>query len=260
MDSRSDEYTEAFFAAQERSALLADKLYQHFHGRSLADEITDEEFERRLKMLETGVEETTTIPELTQEEIEAFAQMDVMQDPTHRVFEYRVDFDRPNHFDMAMALKEVWLFPEVQATLLTLYHSGTANTTDTTSAVTDLVRGLRERRGIVFFAVTENHEPVDLHAYETSVALRKAGVVPLYDMPYHAAMVKLWWATEQTKNPAELIDLMQTNIVGEVDESRIHRDDVEELKKLYTASYAPIQQAYSQRAAQDIFWESHFRK
>jgi len=260
MDSRGDEYAEAFVGAQERSALLADQLYQHFHGKSLADEITDEEFERRLKALETGTEEDVAIPTLTQEEIEAFAQMGVMSDPTHKVFEYRVNLDRSNHFDMAMALKEIWLFPEVQAVLLTLYHSGTANTVDPNSAVTDIIRGLRERRAITFFAVTENHEPVDLHAYETSVALRKAGTVPLYDMPYHPAMVKLWWAVEQTKNPAELIDLMLTNLVGEIDESRIYREDIEELKQIYTASSEPIQRAYAQREGKSFFWESYFRK
>ena len=250
----------AFVAAQERSALLADKLYQHFHGRSLADEITDAKFERRIKELETGTEETVVIPTLTQDEIEAFAQMDVMSDPTHKVFDYRVDVDRPNHFDMVMAFKEIWLFPEVQAVLLTLYHSGTANTTDSNSAVTDIVRGLRERRGITFFAVTENHEPVDLHAYETSVALRKAGVIPLYDMPYHPAMVKLWWAVEQTRNPSELINLMLTNMVGEIDESRIYREDIGELKQLYASSSVPIQQAYAQRGDKSIFWESYSRK
>ena len=267
MDSRSEEYAQALAASLNRSIEIADRLYQYLHGgKSIADLVTDEQFGQVLKAIQDGTFTSfdsflKPATPLTDEELAAeFANMNVMQDPLHRVFEYRVDLDRPNHFDMAMALKEIWLFPEARATLLTLYHSGTANTIDSNSAVTTIVSGLRERRGMALFAVTETGEPVDLHAYETSVALREAGLIPLYDMPKDAAMVKLWWATEQTNNPVELIDLMLRNLVGEIDENRIHREDIDKLKKLYQDSWAPIQQAYTQRAPESIFWESWFRR
>lgn len=144
---------------------------------------------------------------------------------------YVVSMDRTDHSSIR---KDLWGHEPTRAILLELYHSGTANTTDSPLAIHNLVKQMRqERPGLVFFAGTENHEPVDLHAYETSVKLREAGVVPLYDMPSWVARTKLRWAVKQSQAPQDMIDLMLKNQVGEIDESRIHWDDINELKKLY---------------------------
>lgn len=259
MDSRSQEYAEAVIRANERALDLADKLHVQLYGKSLADLVSDEDYQRQIRELTTGVPEPEEVRQLSDEDLEAFKNMDVMVDPYHKVFEYRVDMAQPNHFDM-LALKEIWLFPEVKAVLLTLYHSGTANTTDPVSSVAQLVQGLRERRGLVFFAVTENDEPIDLHAYSTSVELRKAGVIPLYDMPYYAAQVKLQWAVKQSEHPAEIIKLMLNNLVGEIDEHRIHREDIEELQELYRQTWETMQQILSTRTTEQVFWESYSKK
>lgn len=182
-----------------------------------------------------------------------------MNEPVIRVAEYQVNLDRLDHFDIA-GFREIWRFPHIQAVLLTLYHSGTANTTDQNTAIVDLVRDFIDRRGIVFFAVTENDEPTDLHAYETSVALREAGVVPLYDIPFYAAMVKLKWATEQTEHPAELIDLLLTNMVGEIDQSRIYPEDIGKLKQLYTQNFETRQAILQTQPPEKVFWTSYFYK
>lgn len=259
MDVRSQEYAEVVFKANERALDIADRLHIHFYGKSLADLVSDDDYQRQIRELTTGVAHPEKVKELSTVELEEFEKMDVMVDPHHKVFEYRVDVAQPNHLDM-LALKEIWLFPEVQTVLLTLYHSGTANTIDPLSSVAQLVQGLRKRRGIVFFAVAENGEPIDLHAYDTSVELRKAGVVPLYDMPYYAAQVKLRWAVEQTQDPTEVIELMLKNVVGEIDECRIHREDIGELQELYRQTGDTMQQILSTRTKKQVFWESYYKK
>lgn len=259
MDMRSQEYAEAVIKASERALDIADRLHIHFYGKSLADLVSDEDYQRQIRELTTREVEPEKVTELSTDELEVFEKMDVMADPEHKIFEYRVDVAQPNHLDM-LALKEIWLFPEVQTVLLTLYHSGTANTVDPISSVAQLVQGLRERRGIVFFAVVENDEPIDLHAYETSVALRQAGVVPLYDMPYYAAQVKLRWAVEQSQDPSKVIELMLKNVVGEIDERRIHREDIEELQELYRQTWESMRQILSTRMKKQTFWESYFKK
>lgn len=112
-----------------------------------------------------------------------------------------------------------------------LYHSGTANTEKLELSVSHLVNKLRVERDIIFFGVTENGEPVDLHSYETSVRLREAGVVPLYNMQVKVALAKLQLVASNTNT--HIIDEMLDDKVGEIDESQIITEDIEKLKKLY---------------------------
>ncbi|MFO0970862.1 MAG: asparaginase domain-containing protein [Candidatus Saccharimonadales bacterium] len=120
---------------------------------------------------------------------------------------------------------------DVQAVLLILYHSGTANTLTPSQSVAELVEKLRKEKGVVFFGVTETGEPTDLRKYETSVALREAGVVPLYDMLPAVAVEKLRLLSRDPQN--NLIFGMLQNRVGEIDETCIVGDDVRALGKLY---------------------------
>ncbi len=148
------------------------------------------------------------------------------------ILEFRADVDEEDPLNL-LALKDRKGLEKAKAALLVLYHSGTANTNGTDNAIDNLVKNIRDQHDVVFFAVTENGEPVDLHAYETSVKLREAGVVPLYDMPRQVAYEKLAWAVGKSEDPSEMIDLMLTNLVGEIDEERIHPEDIHKLKDLY---------------------------
>lgn len=144
------------------------------------------------------------------------------------VIEYPVNIVRSNHQDFIDYVKQ----NNVKAVLLVLYHSGTANTENPDLSVAELVKDLRETNGVVFFGVTENGEPVDLHSYETSVKLREAGVVPLYNMNKAVALAKLQMVADGS--PHQIMDSMLTNNVGEIDETRINSEDIGKSKKLYT--------------------------
>ena len=144
------------------------------------------------------------------------------------VVEYPVNVVRNDHKDFLDYVKQ----RDVKAVLLVLYHSGTANTEKSELSVAELVKNLREQNSIVFFGVTENGEQVDLHSYETSVKLREAGVVPLYNMNKAIALAKLQMVADGS--PRQIIDRMLTNIVREIDETRIISEDIEDLRRLYT--------------------------
>lgn len=101
------------------------------------------------------------------------------------------------------------------AVLFKLYHSGTANTTDPKSSVSKLVANLN-KKGIVCFGATETGEPTDLHAYETSLALLKSGMVPLYDMLYPVAIHKLKLLDLKNLSSKEITSRMLKNYVGEI--------------------------------------------
>ena len=126
----------------------------------------------------------------------------------------------------------VGLHEDTTAIILNLYRCGTANTTKPGKSVLDLVHYMRVLQRIVCFGVTENGQPVDLHAYETSVKLREAGVVPLYNMLRDVALVKLYLLGTSLSR-TELINAMLKNEVGEIDESLINEDDIEALLQLY---------------------------
>ncbi len=145
------------------------------------------------------------------------------------VMEYAVNVVRPNHDEFLEYIDS----HDVRAVLLTLYHSGTANTENPSLSVSELVTRLRQEKGITFFGVAENGEPVNLRAYETSIKLREAGVVPLYDMPRAVAFAKLKLVDGQAKG-SQLIYEMLSDQAGEIDESRVIKADVDNLVSLYT--------------------------
>jgi len=142
---------------------------------------------------------------------------------------YNVNLVRANHQGLLKYLSG----HEVKGIILNLYHSGTANVEKQGESVAELVEKLRTERGIVFFGVTENGEPVDLHAHETSIQLREAGVVPLYDMLRDVAFAKLRLMDESASS-AQLIEAMLHNDVGEIDEQSIVAKDIAALKRLYS--------------------------
>jgi len=141
---------------------------------------------------------------------------------------YDVNIVSTDHTNL---LTKVALHENTKAVIINLYRCGTANTETPGQSVTDLITYFRTEKNITCFGVTENGEPVDLHAYETSVKLRKAGLVPLYDMYRDVAIEKLYLTDKDT--PQELIRYMLTSFAGEIDESRINKDDIEALINLY---------------------------
>lgn len=115
--------------------------------------------------------------------------------------------------------------------LLILYHSGTANTDLPESSVAKLVKKLRQEKGIIFFAVSENGEPINLKSYETGIALLKAGVIPLYNISRIVAKRKLQLL--HVSSAPNLITEMLKNQVGELDESMVSPTEIKKLKLLY---------------------------
>ncbi len=127
------------------------------------------------------------------------------------VLEYEVNVIRNDHknlFDLVFKLKP-------KAIVFRLYHSGTANTTDSKSSVSKLVKSLT-KMGIVCFGATETGESTDLHLYESSVELLKSGMVPLYNMqlPVSIHKLQLIRIKENNLSRKEIIDKMLTNLVG----------------------------------------------
>lgn len=130
-----------------------------------------------------------------------------------RVVEYEVNQIRENHSKFRKVINS----GRVKAVLFKLYHSGTANTADSKASVSKLVRELTDR-GIVCFGATENHEPTALNVYETSVSLKEAGLIPLFDMVYPVALHKLntYYSLSEDYSREDIVKLMLTDVVGEI--------------------------------------------
>jgi len=134
------------------------------------------------------------------------------------VSEYEVNIVRKDHTKF---LKTV-LHKEIKAVLFKLYHSGTANTLNHNASVANLAKILK-KNGIVCFAATENYEPTSMNIYETSIHLKKAGVIPLFDMPYPVAIhkLKLLYSISKNYTRNKIVKLMLTNFVGEINSKAI---------------------------------------
>jgi L-asparaginase/Glu-tRNA(Gln) amidotransferase subunit D len=150
------------------------------------------------------------------------------QPDTSSAIVYNVNVIRSNHNELLDYLAS---HASVRNVLLNLYHSGTAHTEKPDQSVAELVRKLKPR-GITFFGATENGEIANLRAYVTSVELRNAGVVPLYDILKDVALVKLQ-LLDPNLTPRQQIDEMLHSKVGELDESKIVQKDITKLKTLY---------------------------
>lgn len=107
--------------------------------------------------------------------------------PTKAATTYFVNQIRPSH---TRFLTKINNRPNIKAVVFVLYHSGTASSIDPRSSVAALVKQLI-KRGITCFGATENGEPTDLNAYTSSVKLRQAGMIPLYDLIYPVAKHKI---------------------------------------------------------------------
>jgi L-asparaginase/Glu-tRNA(Gln) amidotransferase subunit D len=116
----------------------------------------------------------------------------------------------------------------IKIAIFVLFHSGTANVRDEFRSIANFVRILREDLRVVCFGGAENGEMTTLNSYDTSVTLRKAGLVPLYDIDYYIALLKASQLTSLTKSEAidEMLKLSKS-------EKLIDQKHIQELKELY---------------------------
>jgi L-asparaginase/Glu-tRNA(Gln) amidotransferase subunit D len=235
--TKTDAWDNLEFALECASSDLTPGVYVAFHHKLIAAEKVVKkpiDYKRGVTMIyiaDDDPEYFVAVQKQKQLDGKVIAEMEKAFNTSQnadQAVEYAVNVVRPNHNKFL----EYVARHNLRAVLLTIYHAGTANTDNLKMDVSKLVEKLRKEKGIVFFAATENGEPVDLHAYETSVKMRKAGVVPLYDMPHAVALAKLRLIDSKLKAD-EIIEEMLTSKVGEIDQTRIIADDLEALIKLY---------------------------
>ena len=228
---KTDAWDNLKFSLQCVSKRLSPDVYVAFHNRIIpANEVVKEPYNgeemnylskkdkkyRDLKQIQK-VRETRLIKEIKKEILNTVSHESVVEYPVNKVLK--------NHHKLLSKISG-----ETKFVLLVLYHSGTANTENSITSIVKLINELR-KEDIIFFGVTENGEPVDLHLYETSVKLRRAGLIPLYDMNRKVALAKLRLLSDRPR--VEVINSMLKNYVGEI-KLPIIKEDIEELVESYS--------------------------
>lgn len=101
--------------------------------------------------------------------------------------------------------------------LLEIYNSGTAAADDSELSLVPAIRNA-VNSGVPVFAVSqhEGQRGVSMDVYETSAALLKAGIIPLNDMIWEAALPKLMLAAGNFKSNTDATNFMLENISGEI--------------------------------------------
>jgi L-asparaginase len=103
--------------------------------------------------------------------------------------------------------------PKTEAIILESFGSGNAPTYDW------FLKAIKEatEKGIIILNVSQcQGGSVDLGRYETSKALKDMGVLSAYDMTFEAALTKLMFVLEYSKDTERRIQLLTTNLQGEL--------------------------------------------
>ena len=103
--------------------------------------------------------------------------------------------------------------PKIEAVILETFGSGNAPT------YTWFLAAIKKAttKGILILNVSQcQGGSVELGRYETSKALKDMGVLSAYDMTFEAAITKLMFVLEYTKDIEKRIELISTNLQGEL--------------------------------------------
>lgn len=101
--------------------------------------------------------------------------------------------------------------------LMELYNSGTGPADASEFSLVTWVKRFVDEGGAVF-AVSQHEGKfgVSMDIYESSERLLSAGVIPLSDTIWEAAVPKLMLAASNYKNISDIVDFMRANIAGEI--------------------------------------------
>ena len=212
---KTDAWSNLAFAFESAYGDAEPGVYVAFHGRLIpADKVIKEPF-NGVEMNYASVDDPEYQAALRQQQDHSQQLVEQLEttfgrkaEATDKVIDYKVNVIRQDHKELLDLIGT----NQVDAVLLTLYHSGTANTEKSDMSVAELARKLAER-GIAVFGVTENGEPCRFGGYETSVKLQEAGIVPLGDMLHDVALAKLQLVQANQLSPQQLKEKMLEQLV-----------------------------------------------
>ncbi len=104
---------------------------------------------------------------------------------------------------------------ETKGIILELYNSGTGCIKNRYSLLHSLKNA--KSKNIPVFVTSQQGGNVTMDSYSSSTELKKYGAVPLMSMITETAIPKLMWVLGQASSKKEVIELMLTNICGEME-------------------------------------------
>lgn len=111
-----------------------------------------------------------------------------------------------------------------KAILLELYDSCTAPASGAGRfSLLPVIEDAR-KNGVLFFATSRSASRNGMSTYSSSIELKNAGVISLFDMTATAAWVKLRWVLSQTENPDEIVRRMLMDVAGELSQDPVRED------------------------------------
>lgn len=100
---------------------------------------------------------------------------------------------------------------------LEIYNSGTAPAFDTEFSLVENLK-YAQKQGVIIFALSQHEGKmgVTMNIYESSNRLIEGGIIPLGNIIWEAASVKMMLACSNFDNRQEIINYLRTNIAGEI--------------------------------------------
>lgn len=106
---------------------------------------------------------------------------------------------------------------ETRGIILELYNSGTGCIEGKYSLIKYIEKANSKSCNIPVFVTSQHEGNVLMDTYISSKEIKDVGAIALKDMITEAAIPKLMWALEQTDSQKEVINLMLTNLCGEIE-------------------------------------------
>lgn len=217
VDPKTDAWDNLAFAFDSAVSDVEPGVYVAFHGRLIPADLVVKEPFNGVSMNYASRTDPAYQEAHRQQQERASQLVSRLEESYDRpqeitdIVDYPVNVVRSNHQELLGHVAT----HDIRAVLLTLYHSGTANTETPELSVAELAKKLRSERGITCFAVTENGEQVNFGGYETSLLLQEAGILPLGSMLHDVALAKLRLIGSALE-AEQLEQEMLTNKVGEL--------------------------------------------